>query len=217
MRPVQQQGGPVGPPHPTTLKGSKIMKFISKYLGRILLLSILTIVTLAAGSLIAYAIAHKFIPPNDPFWTDARCALGLPTQQDIKCIQIEIDAAIQRGKEIEAKLNADIAAQTAAKDAAERAAAGNDMVFESGDAHNGKTLVVGALYSDSAARTGLLVAYCWAIEDRGGLDPRVPLARRQADGRIVPLPVDAAGMANFNWNAADLETARNLCPWSKVS
>lgn len=193
------------------------MKIISKYVGRALLLSVLTIVTMAAGSLIAYAIAHKFIPPNDPFWTDARCALGLPTQQDVKCIQVEIDAAIQRGKAIEAKLNADIQAQIIAKEAAERAAAGNDMVFESGDAHNGKTLVVGALYSDSATRAGLLVAYCWAIEDQGGLDPRVPLARREADGRIVPLPMDAAGMAHFKWTAEDLEAARNLCPWSKVS
>lgn len=192
------------------------MKFISKYLGRALLLSILTITTLAAGSLIAYAIAHKFIPPNDPFWTDARCALGIPTQQDIKCIQIEVDAVIQRGQEMEAKLNADIEAQKSAKDAAERAAAGNDMVFESGDAHNGKTLVVGALYSDSAARSGLLVAYCWAIEDQGGLDPRVPLARRDANGSIVALPIDAAGMAQFKWTPADLEAARNLCPWSKV-
>lgn len=193
-----------------------MMKFIFKYLGRALLLLVLTVVTLAAGALIAYAIAHKFIPPNDAFWTDARCALGLPTQQDVKCIQVEIDAAIQRGKEIEARLNADIAAQTKAKEAAERAAAGSDMIFESGDAHNGKTLVVGALYSDSAARTGLLVAYCWAIEDRGGLDPRVPLARREANGAVVALPVDAVGMAQFNWSVADLEAARTLCPWSKV-
>lgn len=192
------------------------MKFITRYLGRALLLSTLTITTLAAASLIAYAIAHKFIPPNDPFWVDARCALRIPTQQDVKCVQAAIDTVVEQGRVTEAKLQADIAAQTKAKDAAERAAAGHDMVFESGDAHKGKTLVVGALFTDSARRVGLLRAYCWAIEDRGGLDPRVPLARREADGSIVALPLDAGEMAKFQWDAADLEAARHLCPWSKV-
>lgn len=200
------------------------MKTLMKYLGRATLQGSLTVITVSVFVLVAYAVAHKFIPPGDPFWNDARCVLGIPAQSDIKCVQdeqrrlrVEIETVTRRGQEAQAKLAADLQAATKAREAAEQAAAGQDMVFVSGGAHKGMTLVVGALYRDSAARSGLLRAYCWAIEDQGGLDPRVALARMEADGTIVPLPPDQAQMASFQWDANDLDTARTLCPWSKAS
>lgn len=193
-----------------------------KYLGRGLMLGSLTLITGSVFGLAAYAVAHKFIPPNDPFWADARCALGIPMQSDPKCVQEEqrrltreIDAVTRKGREIETALGAQLDAAKKAKDDAERAAAGQDMVFVSGGAHNGKTLVVGVLYRDAAKRTGLLRAYCWAIRDEGGLDPRVALARQEADGRIVVLPPDPMQMADFQWTETDLVQARALCPWTQ--
>jgi hypothetical protein len=198
------------------------MKTLMKYLGRTTFLVSLSAITASVFGLVAYAVAHKFIPPHDPFWADARCALGLPAQSDVKCVQEaqrrlerEIETVTLRGKEIEAKLAADLDSATKAREDAERAAAGQDMVFVSGGAHNGKTLVVGALYRDTAARSGLLRAYCWAIRDEGGLDPRVALARQEADGRIVVLPPDPAQMTDFQWTETDLVQARALCPWTQ--
>lgn len=198
------------------------MKTIMKYLGRATFMVSLAAITAGVFGLVAYAVAHKFIPPNDPFWTDARCALGLPSQSDVKCVQDEqarltreIETVTRRGREIETALGVQLDAAKKAKDDAERAAAGQDMVFVSGGAHNGKTLVVGVLYRDAAKRTGLLRAYCWAIRDEGGLDPRVALARQEADGRIVVLPPDPVQMADFQWTETDLVQARALCPWTR--
>lgn len=197
------------------------MQTLLKYLGRGALLGSLGVITAGVFGLVAYAVAHKFVPPGDPFWNEARCALGIPVQDDVKCVQDEqrrlqreIETVTRRGQEMEARLGADLDAAKKAHEAAEQAAAGQDMVFESGGAHKGKTLVVGALYRDSGTRTGLLRAYCWAIEDRGGLDPRVPVARMEADGRIVMLPPDQAQMLAFGWDASDLDAARALCPWT---
>jgi hypothetical protein len=190
------------------------MGTLMKYLGRFAFMASLAVVTAGVTGLVAYAVAHKFIAPDDPFWTDARCALGIPSQSDVKCVQAKIEEVTRSGLAKEAKLTADLEAVEKARKAAEQAAAGQDMMFTSGGAHKGKTLVVGALYRDSGTRTELLRAYCWAIEDQGGLDPRVPLARMESDGRIVPLPPDHAQMSAFQWDETDLAAARGLCPWT---
>ena len=93
------------------------------------------------------------------------------------------------------------------------AALSGRMVFDEGPSVAGLTIVVGTIYQDNAARSEVIRAICWATMDRGGLDPRVPLAEMDADG-VISLPsADSLANASIRMDAEDVPAARDACPW----
>lgn len=96
--------------------------------------------------------------------------------------------------------------------------AAQSFVFTQGDElRDGLNLVVGTLYEDADAQTGLIRSFCWVIVDHGGLDPRVGLAVMRDDGRIEELAPDAQQRALLDLSAREVDAARAACPFPQVS
>ncbi|MEM6890136.1 MAG: hypothetical protein AAF636_18675 [Pseudomonadota bacterium] len=156
------------------------------------------------------ALSWLILEPHLPFLGETRdtlrCVAGIPAA-DSDCVQSILD-------ELEAD-RADIERQ---KEALESAIAAQSFVFTQGEELKDHiSLVVGTLYQDAAAQTGFLRAYCWAVIDNQGLDPRVGLAIREADGRVTALPLSVADLSLLDMQTSDIEAAREACPFEGVS
>lgn len=142
-------------------------------------------------------------------WAELRCLAGYPIAGS-DCVQDIVRAA--NAARSEADRARDLAED--ARKAAEDALAKGNLKFEQGPAiKTGVSLVVGTIYLDVAAQSGLVRSFCWAIVDEGGLDPRVGLAVRGADGQIAVLPLSQDNLELLEMDAADLSAALAACPW----
>lgn len=163
-----------------------------------------------AGTAIGFAMAAGFtgailalvlglastqIPALVSFGTELRCLAGIPAEGSA-CAASMIRAAN------EGRLQA------------EEALAEQNLVFTQGDAiKDGINLVVGTIYRDAGNRTGVIRSFCWAIVDSGGLDPRVGLAVRDAQGQVTALDPGPDDLTLLDVAPSEIQAARDACPW----
>ncbi len=156
---------------------------------------------LALGIFLALTIAIGLILiqlfGEEPVIDELSCLLGLSED----CLRVELadksdelDAAREQVAQLEDALS-------------------GRMVFTEGPHVAGVTVIVGTLYQDQTSRSDVIRAICWAIEDRGGLDPRLTLAEMDGTGAVRILPVYAAERSAIGIDAADIAAARGACPW----
>ncbi|MEO1324299.1 MAG: hypothetical protein AAFV59_14965, partial [Pseudomonadota bacterium] len=128
--------------------------------------------TFAAGVAgTVFVLLSSSVPAIENLTTELRCAAGVPPK-GAQCVEDEIAAA------------------KSAQAAAEDAIAAQNFVFEPGPHFDGgMSVVVGTIYRNAASRTGPIRSFCWAIVDRGGLDPRIGLAIKEPGGAVKPLDV----------------------------
>ncbi len=166
---------------------------------------------------VIYAILVSLIGPDKAVWADVRCAVGLPLQTDKTCIQASIDQAVSgavaRQKRVQARIEDELLAAKRSREAAEQALADQNVEFIEGQSHSSKTIIVGLVYRGGDASAGILRGWCWAIQDRGGLDPRVMLERMDGSGLRMPGGIDQAQLQAFGWTQSDVVAARAKCPW----
>lgn len=167
-------------------------------------------------ALIAYlvlSLAAQQLPALRDLGMEARCLLGIPFAQDT-CVQDAIADLQDQRRDLQAQSQA-LADE---RDELSRIIAQQSYVFiEGGRAPGGATLVVGTLYRDAGAQRGLMRAFCWAITDRGGFDPRIGIAVMESDGRVTALPVGSDELDLVHLDAKDLPQARADCPFPGVS
>lgn len=152
------------------------------------------------------SLASEQLPGIKTFGSELRCLLGVP-DADSDCIKRQITALNEQRLilEEERKRLVDVAAR-------------QEFVFTQGDQlKDGVTLIVGTLYQDAAAQTGLIRSFCWIIVDSGGLDPQVEVAVMHGDGRIEVRQANPADVALLDMSARDVDAARDACPFPRAS
>lgn len=156
----------------------------------------------AATVLLGLLILSAQLPGGQMAINQLRCLAGIP-ETGSACVQDVLRDART--------------AQSQAEDAQKQllnALQGQNLVFVQGPKiSDGASLVVGTIYRDVANQSGALRSFCWAIFDHGGLDPRVGLATREADGRITSLPIAPKDEALLKLGAAELAKVGRGCPW----
>lgn len=214
------------------------MSRLLRFLSQCFTIGVLTLVVGGVAGIAMVLVTSQIMPPDSRGWRDLQCAIGIPAQEDQFCIQrqlaeieeqrrqqrreFEIVQRQQRNRlaEVEReRLALEQARRQLEADLADaiKSAPDQELVFVSGGAHGGKTLVAGALYADAASKTGLIRAWCYAITDVGGLDPRVALARMEKDGAVTAIAVSPADLSAYSWSEADVVAARALCPWGALT
>jgi hypothetical protein len=152
------------------------------------------------------SLASEQLPAIKTIWTDVRCLAGFP----------EINSACVREQLAELRLQ-----RLGLEEERERILGiigAQRLVFTQGkQLKDGISLVVGTLYQDGAAQAGLLRSFCWAIVDNPGLDPRVGLAVKHADGRIKDADIGAAELALLGISGRAASAARAACPFPVTS
>ncbi len=163
---------------------------------------------LTGGAFVATTVALGLLILNtqlsipDEWIATTRCALGVPAK-DSACVADAIKAAD------DARF-----AANAARQLAEDALAGQNLVFTQGDPiKDGVSVVVGTIYQNAAARSGIIRSFCWAIIDSSGLDPRVGLAVRDGNGQIEAIDLSASDRDQLDVSLSDIDAARQNCPW----
>ncbi|MEO1221798.1 MAG: hypothetical protein AAFY42_10680 [Pseudomonadota bacterium] len=173
---------------------------------RTLLNTVLGLAFFAIIAALAWLILEPHVPELRTARDTLRCAIGMPAANSL-CVQdmlADLDAA-----------RADVTRQ---RDALDATIAAQSFVFTQGEElADHISLVVGTLYEDASTQTGFLRAYCWAVIDNHGLDPRVGLAIREADGRTTSLPLSLSDLALLDMPLSDAESARAACPFTDVS
>lgn len=148
------------------------------------------------------------------------CASGL-VDAHASCVQETIAAAKAAREEAEAKRrDAEDARQAALTTKAEfeTILATQAFHFEEGQTFSvgGRfTVVVGTMYRDAKAKTGVLQSFCWLTMDRSGLDPRIGVAMRRADGVEESLAVEPKDLAAHGIDPGVIPDARAACPWPR--
>lgn len=161
------------------------------------------VLAIAALSLL---ILKEEIPALQTALSDVRCFVGMP-EQGSSCVRDQLDA-LKREREAVEEERERLATMVGAQ----------DFVFVEGDdLPDGGKLVVGTLYEDAAARTGLIRSFCWAIFDRGGLDPRIGLSIMQADGTVQPVSLRDTDLIVLKLARSDLAAVRAMCPFPDIS
>lgn len=155
---------------------------------------------------LAWLILERHLPVLGHVTDTLRCTAGVPAA-DSACVQdmiADLDAA-----------RLDIARQ---RDALDASIAAQSFVFTQGaELADHISLVVGTLYDDARAQAGFLRAYCWAVVDHQGLDPRVGLAIREADGTVSALPLTSDDLTLLEMSRGDVDAARAACPFPDVN
>ena len=145
-------------------------------------------------------------PAIKNFGTELRCLLGIP-KADSPCVTEKIDALNEQRRVLEEE-----------RDRLNDVMAGQSFVFTQGKHLKDRvSLVVGTLYMDAAAQTGLIRSFCWIIVDNGGLDPQVGLGVMHGDGRIEELQASPSDLSMLGMSARDVDAARDACPFPRVS
>lgn len=160
-----------------------------------------------AAALIALvlSLASTQMPGINSAASELRCWAGVP-QQGSTCMLnelAELRDEKQHLREEREKLSDMVAAQS--------------FVFSEGEKlKDGHSLVVGTLYEDANARTGLIRSFCWVIIDKGGLDPRVGLAVMEKDGTVHPIYATDQSRAVLNMPLDVQMDATMRCPFPDI-
>jgi hypothetical protein len=160
-----------------------------------------------AAALIALvlSLASTQMPGIKSAASELRCWVGVP-QQGSTCMLnelAELRDEKHRLREEREKLSDMVAAQS--------------FVFSEGEKlKDGHSLVVGTLYEDANAQTGLIRSYCWVIIDQSGLDPRVGLAVMEKDGTIHAIHATDQSRAVLNIPMGDRMYATTRCPFPDI-
>ncbi len=152
-------------------------------------------------------IAEKAASPT--LRTQALCTAGLIEFASTEC-------ASEQLAKLREEADRELQAAHEARELAEHALVGR-IVFEEGPTVAGLTIIVGTTYLDHTARSGFVRAICWAIQDKGGLDPRVTLAQMAPDGAPMPVDIDAFERSSLGVDLQDVDAARAACPWPRAS
>lgn len=158
------------------------------------------------GGVSVALVSEKMMMPDDR--ARLLCSAGLLELAGEECLGVRLQAGLS-------DLQDDVAAAQQDRQMAEAALSGR-MVFTEGGQVSGLTVIVGAIYEDHRARSGLIRAICWGIQDRNGLDPRLTLAEMDANRVLKPLAVDAFERSAFGLDVASIASARRDCPWPNV-
>lgn len=167
--------------------------------GKVLSVLAMGCAFILVGGVSVALIVEKAMTPE--LRDDVLCAAGLTEFADDACVSERIDTVV-------ADLRRDL-------DLADSGLTGR-IVFTEGANVAGLTVIVGTIYRDHAARSGVVRAICWGIQDRTGLDPRLTLAEMDASGVARALSVDAFERSAINIDLADIIAARNVCPWPDI-
>lgn len=151
------------------------------------------------------SLASGQFPALRKIGAEVRCIAGIPADGS-RCMMDRIAA-----------LNAQRRALDEERQRLGDVIAAQSFVFTQGEElRDGLNLVVGTLYEDADAQTGLIRSFCWVIVDNSGLDPRVGLAVMREDGRIEELAPDAQQRAQLALSTPEIDAARAACPFPKV-
>jgi hypothetical protein len=151
------------------------------------------------------SLTSEQLPVIKNIGSELRCLLGIPAA-DSPCVAETIDALNEQRRVLEEE-----------RERLDDVMAGQSFVFTQGKHLKDRvSLVVGTLYMDAAAQTGLIRSFCWIIVDNGGLDPRVGLAVMHGDGRIEELQASPSDLGLLDMSAHDVEAARGACPFPTV-
>ncbi len=177
------------------------------YIGRVAsLVGMGVAITTVTGVTLAL-IAEKAITPK--LREQALCTAGYVEFADATCASEKL-AQLRKAADLQ------VQAANEARELAEHALVGR-MVFEEGPTIAGLTIIVGTTYRDHTARTGFVRAICWAIKDKGGLDPRVTLAQMVPNAAPTAVDIDAFERSSLGVDLQDVNAARAVCPWPGVS
>lgn len=171
------------------------------------LVGVMIVILFTTGIIaLVLSLASEQMPGLKSMAGELRCAMGVAAP-DSDCWAERLD-----------ELDAERDALRKEQERLDQVIAAQDFVFiQGGSLKSGVSLVVGALYADATRQTGLIRAFCWAIIDEGGLDPRVGLAVLHSDGRIVKVPLKADDRSQLGLSLADIHAARRACPFPGVS
>ena len=150
-----------------------------------------------------------------------QCLVGIerpdcPRQMaELDGLRADRDDLLARNRETEDELAAERARLAVMREHIARleGAFSGDMVFTEGPPVAGLTVIVGTIYRHHGTRSEVVRSTCWAIQDRGGLDPRLTLAQMDGSGSIGAVPVDAYDASLMGVTPADTAAARAACPW----
>jgi hypothetical protein len=177
---------------------------INRTIGTIIGVAMVVAFTALIVALVLSLASDQF-PGIKTIGSEVRCLLGVP-EAGSECVarQMADLSELRRALEDERKRLVDV-------DAAQ------EFVFTQGDRVKDRvTLVVGTLYRDAAAQTGLIRSFCWIIVDNEGLDPRVEVAVLNGDGRTEERQASLADLALLEMSERDVDAARAACPFPRV-
>lgn len=185
------------------------------------------------------SLASEQMPALKTIGTEIRCLAGFP-EDDSACVRRKIAALNDQRRELTKERSDLIAAfadqrqeletehqrlidefedqRRAMEQERNDLISARSFVFRQGkNIRDRVNLIVGTLYEDAAAQTGLIRSFCYIILDEGGLDPRVGLAVKHSDGQIEALSTTAGDLALLEMRAHEVDQARESCPFPPVS
>lgn len=202
------------------------MRVITRTFGYI----VVTSFVLSVIGIVVFSVVTRLAPPDAPIWRDVQCFIGSPARGDTACLTVKLREQAQAYAARTSDLEQKIAHVQEEKARIERAITDEDITFVESQYINddgslseeqpfiagvrtARKVVVGIVYRDGRASSGIDQGWCWATQDVPGMDLRVVIGKVGKDGRAQPVRPSDEAVEKVGWEPHQLGMVRGHCPW----